>query len=47
MKYITEKTLMFSKDGSTFEITGSPVDYQYLQEEIRSGRLDAYIQEMI
>ena len=47
MKYLTEKSLMFSREGSGFEITGSTDDYLYFDKEIKEGRLYAYIQDMI
>lgn len=47
MKYLTEKGRMFSRDGETFEITGSVDDYNYFNEEIKAKRLYAALQETV
>lgn len=47
MKYLTENGRMFSRNGETFEITGSVDDYKYFDEEIKARRLYGALQETI
>jgi hypothetical protein len=47
MKYLTENSLMFSRNGNGFEIIGNVDHYKYFENEIKEGRIYAFMQEMI